>query len=114
MVTAAMSTSLPEWLQGPPPSLAARSDIDGVIANNLDAASGRYQGLRLYYNGGIYGDIIGLFFGLLLAGSYDKAHELQEGVCAAWRAMPANGPFTGKLSIEGQQVSLDKMCGVQR
>lgn len=105
----------PAWLQGPPPhQLPKGSDINSIIADNLDATGGRYQGAPLYYNGGIYGDIIGLFFGLLLSGSYEQAHRLQGAVCAVWRAMPGNGPFTGKLSIDGVEVNLDTMCGVHR
>ena len=106
---------LPAWLQGPPPALPpASTNIETVIADTLDSVSGRYQGYRLYYNPGVYGDIIGIFFGLLSSASYEQAHRLQGAVCVVWHSMPADGPFTGRVSISGTEVSLDTMCGVRR
>ena len=100
------------WLQGPPPPPAA--DTDRAISEGLEAVGERYQGVPGYHNGGVYGDIVGVFFGLLATGSYAPARELRDGVCAAWRAMPPNGPFNGRATVGGVEVDLDRMCGLQR
>jgi hypothetical protein len=101
-----------EWLQGPPPPRQPEGETDRIITEGLEAVGERYRGAPAYYNGGIYGDIIGTFFGLLATGSYAQARTLRDAVCAAWRVMPPNGPYTGHASIGGVEVSLDKMCGV--
>ncbi len=116
LLTAGAAIAQPQpalaWLQGPPPPLQPAGETDRIITQSLEAVGERYRGAPAYYNGGIYGDIIGTFFGLLATGAYAQAHELREGVCAAWRVMPSNGPFVGQAVVGGIEVSLDKMCGV--
>jgi hypothetical protein len=116
LLTAVAAQSQPslEWLHGPPPPLQPEGETNRVIAHSLEAVGERYRGAPAYYNGGIYGDIIGTFFGFLATGSYAQAHKLRDGVCAAWRVMPPNGPFTGHAFVDGTEVSLDKMCGVTK
>jgi hypothetical protein len=111
--SAALAEPLPAWLQGSPPPLpSSGADTDRMIADSLEEAGGR--GIPLTFNGGIYGDIIGVFFGFLASGSYDRAYRMQDGVCAAWRVLPPNGPFKGAATIDGTEVSLDRMCGIGR
>ena len=118
LVTAVAATAQPPpslgWLQGPPPPVQSEGETNRVISKGLEAVGERYRGAPAYYNEGIYGDVIGVFFGLLATGSYARAHELRDGVCAAWRAMPRNGPFTGHASVGGVDVNLDQVCGLQR
>ena len=103
-----------EWLRGPPPPPPPEGETDRIIIQRLEAVGERHRGMPPYYNGGIYGDIIGTFFGLLATGAYDQARGLRDGVCAAWRVMPPSGPFTGRASIGGVDVILDTMCGVNK
>jgi hypothetical protein len=118
LLTAATVAAQPQpslgWLQGPPPPVQPEGETNRVISKGLEAVGERYRGAPAYYNDGIYGDVIGVFFGLLAAGSYARARELRDGVCAAWRAMPRNGPFTGRASVGGVDVDLDRMCGLER
>lgn len=102
------------WLQGPPPPATAEGGADHTIAQGLEEVGERYRGLPAYYNGGIYGDVIGTFFGLLATGAYAQAHKLRDGVCAAWRVMPPSGPFIGHATVGGVEVSLDTMCGTRK
>jgi hypothetical protein len=102
-----------QWLQGPPPPAEPKGETEHTIRKGLEAVSPPYEGRPAYVNEGVYGDIIGVFFGLLATGSYGQAHELREGVCAAWRKMPPNGPFSGHASVGGVEVNLDRMCGLQ-
>ncbi len=119
VVTAGFLLAGPAVAEQPGPSPGrlqepfAPSQPDGetnrLISKGLEAVGPRYDGALAYYNDGIYGDTIGTFFGF-----YAQAHALQDGVCAAWRAMPPNGPFTGHASVGGLEVSLDKMGGLQK
>jgi hypothetical protein len=112
-VTAQSRPSL-EWLQGPPPPSQPKGETNRIISESLEAVGQRSQGAPAYYNDGIYGDIIGTFFGLLVTGSYAQARDLRGGVCAAWRVMSPNGPFTGHAVVGGVEVSLDRMCGLEK
>lgn len=103
-----------DWLQGPPPAVQPKGETEHVIDQGLGGIGVPYQGRPAYFNGGIYGDIIGVFYGLLASGSYAQAFELRGGVCAAWRDMPPNGPFASRAKIGGIEVNLDRMCGLQR
>jgi hypothetical protein len=103
-----------EWLQGPPPPRQPDGETNRIITQSLEDVGERYRGAPAYYNGGIYGDIIGTFFGLLATGSYAQAYKLRDGVCAAWRAMPPDGPFTGHAFIGGMEVNLDKTARTNR
>jgi len=118
LLTAVAASAQPQqsldWLQGPPPPVQPEGETSRVISKGLEAVGERYRGAPAYYNDGVYGDVIGVFFGLLATRSYARARELREGVCAAWRAMPRNGPFTGHASVGGVDVDLDKMCGLER
>ncbi|HJS87474.1 MAG TPA: hypothetical protein VJ779_18630, partial [Acetobacteraceae bacterium] len=62
-----------EWLQGPPPPAQPEGETNRIISKSLEAVGERYQGAPAYFNEGIYGDIIGTFFGLLATGSYAQA-----------------------------------------
>jgi hypothetical protein len=118
LLTAVTAAAQPQpslgWLRGPPPPIQPEGETNRVISKGLEVVGERYRGAPAYYNEGIYGDVTGVFFGLLATGSYARARELRDGVCAAWRAMPRNGPFTGRAAVGGVDVDLDKMCGLER
>lgn len=55
---------------------------------------------------------IGRFMDLLGAGAITEARALQPQACAAWRTGRNTSPLSGRLSVQGAELSLDRICGL--
>lgn len=105
------AATLPDWVRGPADPPVVAGDADRTIAESFAALGETTPGWGETFNGGAYGDAVGMFFGAMASGEYARAATLRRGACAAWRTMPPDNPFTGRLRVEGEEVSLDRVCG---
>ncbi len=55
---------------------------------------------------------IGRFMDLLAVGAIKEARTLQPQVCAAWTRGRATSPLTGRFSVNGVELSLNRLCGL--
>ena len=57
-------------------------------------------------------DPIGRFMDLLAEGAITEARTLQPQVCAAWTRGRATSPLSGRFSVNGVELSLNRLCGL--
>ena len=55
---------------------------------------------------------IGRFMDLLAAGAITEARSLQPQVCASWTRGRTTSPLSGRFSVNGVELSLNRLCGL--
>ena len=50
---------------------------------------------------------------LLAAGAIVEARSLQPQVCADWTRGRSTSPFSGLFSVNGVELSLNRLCGLR-
>jgi hypothetical protein len=55
---------------------------------------------------------IGRFMDLLAEGAIKEARSLQPQVCAAWTRGRDTSPLSGRFSVNGVELSLNRLCGL--
>jgi hypothetical protein len=57
-------------------------------------------------------DPIGRFMDFLAEDAIVQAQTLQPDVCTAWKRGRSASPLTGRFSVGGVELSLDRLCGL--
>ena len=80
-----------------------------ILNDSLGSIGPDYRGQRQTMS-----DPFSKYVMFLAKGLKDEAAVLVPQVCAEWKARSPNQPWTGEFSISGFNVSLDKLCGIEK
>ncbi len=88
--------------------VAADGELDRLAAHGIPSHDNSYQGMHSDF----YTDPVGRFMDLLAAGAVKEARALEPEVCTAWKSRRTNSAMTGTFSVQGVELSLDRLCGL--
>lgn len=93
-------------IAAPPLPIAAQEDELDRLRPALPDTSGRGM------HSDFWDDPVGRFMDLLAAGATAEAKALQAQACSAWSKGRSASPLSGRFSVQGVELSLNRICGL--
>ena len=91
-----------------PPDATAAEELARLDRADLRLPDTSFQGMHSDF----YNDPLGRFMDLLSAGATTEAKRLQSQACAAWANGRSASPLSGRFSVQGVELNLDRLCGL--